>query len=637
MSRLILKSFISAAAIAGASLSFADGGTLAPVPEKVFAGCINGRVNIWVSKEGSFTNHWFQMRLPHEGEDAWRTVKFDYYRNYDAGLSYSAPAEFWGEALFRVAETNAAGLHAGFLSVGPLTNHVRHAGYWIGTSGNDYSTNIYDGVAATHNEANEYWSGTRNPWFGIAFHSDKVVGKVRYVPRQSALGQSRVAEDIVEMSNDAAFSDPVKVCRALPLKTPLGGVAEIVFDSPVTGRYFRIYHRALHDDYLSIAELEFSPSEFNEEISVSVVPDDCTNMWPAISWSIPRSGQCVSGVVERAVSPEGPFAQVSDWSEDVGNARHVDKAIPVGVKYYYRVKAHCIGGGIAGYVCSKAVSYVRSRRLERDPEDLTILRQGVSVYNSPFVLEANYEAASITYPIANAFDGKAETFPELCCYTNRPLYANVRSFNPVIGVDLGSGSAFHVAAALVYPRANNLQRARYMALYGANQSDLSDRVRISPVFGGFLATEWQYNLSTDLTGAFRYVFLFSPDDQATYGNVGEVGFYGFTDQDIIDSGVLVPPENVAASAKNTAVALSWSKAWNHGSYAIDRRREGEEEWTRIAFGLDAEALAYLDDDPSVRKGVYEYRVLAVAGENEVSSARARCAYSPKRGIVIVVQ
>ena len=274
-------------------------------------------------------------------------MKFDYYRNYDAGLSYSAPAEFWGEALFRVAETNASGLHAGFLSVGPLTNHVRHAGYWIGTSGNDYSTNIYDGVAATHNEANEHWSGTRNPWFGIAFHSDKVVGKVRYVPRQSALGQSRVAEDVVEMSKDAAFSDPVQVCRALPLKTPLGGVAEIAFDSPVTGRYFRIYHRALHDDYLSIAELEFSPSEFNEEISVSVVPDDCTNMWPAISWSIPRSGQCVSGVVEWAVSPEGPFSQVSDWSEDVGNARHVDKTIPVGVKYYYRVKAHCIGGGIA--------------------------------------------------------------------------------------------------------------------------------------------------------------------------------------------------------------------------------------------------------------------------------------------------
>lgn len=633
MSRLILKSFISAAAIAGASLSFADGGTLAPVPEKVFAGCINGRVNIWVSKEGSFTNHWFQMRLPHEGEDAWRTVKFDYYRNYDAGLSYSAPAEFWGEALFRVAETNAAGLHAGFLSVGPLTNHVRHAGgYCIGSNGNDFKTNILDGVIASLNESSEKWAGTRNPWFGIAFHSDKVVGKVRYVPRQSALGQNRVAGDVFEMSADAEFTNPVQIGTSIPRLPALGGVVEMVLDSPVTGRYFRIYHRALHDEYLSLRELEFSPSAFPSEISVSAAPDDYTNMWAAISWSIPQSGQCVSGVVERAVSQEGPFAQVSVWSEDVGNARYVDKTIPIGVKYYYRVKAHCIGGGIAGYVYSKVVPYVRSRRLERDPENLSVLKEGVNVLY-PYRYMEIYYATSLE-SAKKAFDGDSSTFSEYSFEKGGEKYNNA-----AIGVDLGAG--YHIAYAYTYPRESENtvihERTRKMAVHGANNADLSDRVQISALLGGFDGNVWQYNATTNIVDVFRYVFLYSPNGFSTYGDVGEVGFYGFTDQDIIDSGVLVPPENVAASAKNTAVALSWSKAWNHGSYAIDRRREGEEEWTRIAFGLDAEALAYLDDDPSVRKGVYEYRVLAVAGENEVSSARARCAYSPKRGIVIVVQ
>ena len=637
MLKVMLKTMLTLAAIAAGGIAVADGG-LPPVPEQVFAGCINGRVNIWVSKEGSFTNHWFQMRLPHEGEDAWRTVKFDYYRNYDAGLSYSAPAEFWGEALFRVAETNASGQYAGFLLVGPVTNHVRNAGgYCIGSNGNDFKTNICDGVVATQNESAENWSGTRNPWFGIAYHADKIVGKIRYVPRQSALGQNRIAEDVFEMSADAEFSNPIQIGTSIPRYPTLGGVVEMVLDSPVTGRYFRIYHRAIYDNYLSLTELEFAPATFHTEISVSVEPDDYTNMWAAISWSIPESGQCVSGVVERAISPEGPFAQVSDWSEDVGNAKYVDKTSPIGVKYYYRVKAHCIGGGIAGYVYSKVVSYVRSRRLERDPEDLTILLQGVSIYNSPFALEPNFEAQQISQPIANAFDGNIETYSELYCWTNRPLYATVRSFNPVIGIDFGSESAFHVTTTLVYPRVNNLHRARAMALFGANQSDLSDRVQLSPVFGGFATAEWQYNISTNTMDAFRYVFLFSPDDQATYGNVGEVGFYGFTDQDIIDSEILIPPENVVATAKNTAVALSWSKAWNHGSYAIDRRREGEEEWVRIASGLGAEDLCYLDDDSSVRKGVYEYRVLAIAGENEVSSARVRCAYSPKRGLVIVVQ
>ena len=408
----------------------------------------------------------------------------------------------------------------------------------------------------------------------------------------------------------------------------------MVLDSPVTGRYFRIYHRAIYDNYLSLTELEFAPATFQTEISVSVEPDDYTNMWAAISWSIPESGQCVSGVVERAISPEGPFAQVSDWSEDVGNAKHVDKTSPIGVKYYYRVKAHCIGGGIAGYVYSKVVSYVRSYRLERNLDDLSILKQGVNVIYPYRYMGITY-AGSLTQA-KNAFDGMTTTYME---YSFNLTGDPKKYCNAAVGVDLGS--KYHIAYSYVYPRESPYStihdRAGNMAIFGANSVDCSDRVQLSGKLGGFADNVWQYNATTNTVDTFRYVFLYSPDDFETYGNVGEVGFYGFTDQDIIDSGILIPPENVVATAKNTAVALSWSKAWNHGSYAIDRRREGEEEWVRIASGLGAEDLCYLDDDSSVRKGVYEYRVLAVAGENEVSSARVRCAYSPKRGLVIVVQ
>ena len=66
MRKLTMKTLLLFSAMAAGRFAAADGG-LPPVPEQVFAGCINGRVNIWVSKEGSFTNHWFQMRLPHEG------------------------------------------------------------------------------------------------------------------------------------------------------------------------------------------------------------------------------------------------------------------------------------------------------------------------------------------------------------------------------------------------------------------------------------------------------------------------------------------------------------------------------------------------------------------------------------------
>lgn len=85
---------LSMIAVAVAGATFADGTGLPPVPERTFAGCINGRVNIWLAKEGSLTNHWFQMRLPHEADDAWRTVGFTRHGNNDPGFAYSAAADF---------------------------------------------------------------------------------------------------------------------------------------------------------------------------------------------------------------------------------------------------------------------------------------------------------------------------------------------------------------------------------------------------------------------------------------------------------------------------------------------------------------------------------------------------------------
>ena len=635
MSRLILKNFISAAAIAGASLSFADGGTLAPVPEKVFAGCINGKVNIWVSETGSSTNHWFQMRLPHEGEDAWRTVVFNRLNNNrgDAGLAYYAPADFIGSAVFRVAETNALGDSAGWLTVGPLTNHVRHSGYIIGTNGNSFKTNINDGVVSSIFEANENYAGTPNPWNGIAFHSDKVVGKIRYAPRQSALGQSRIAGDVFEMADDEAFTNPVRIGDVVPDAVALGSIAEMTLAQPVTGRYFRIFHRAQKDSYLSIAELEFVPTTLQEKIAASVRPDDFTNMRCTVSWSLPASGCCVSGVIERAISPAGPFAEVTQWAQT--GSSWTDKDAPVGITYYYRVKADCIGGGIEGLVYSETLAYTRSYRLERDPRDLTALKNGVSVLY-PYRYMAIFYAGSLT-AAKSAFDGDVSTYSEYSFTKD-----NVKYTNAAIGVDLGG--SYHIAWSYVHPRVSEHtatihERTRQMAVFGANTADLSDMRQISAQIGGLTdngGNVFQFNAATNTVDAFRYVFLYCPTDYDTYGNVGEVGFYGFADQDIVDSGVLVPPVDVSAAAENTAVALTWKKGWNHASYAIERRKAGEKTWSRIASGISAGTLSYLDEDSTMRKGVYEYRVLAVSGDDEAYSVSSRCEFTPKRGLTIKI-
>lgn len=39
---------------------------------------------------------------------------------------------------------------------------------------------------------------------------------------------------------------------------------------------------------------------------------------------------------------------------------------------------------------------------------------------------------------------------------------------------------------------------------------------------------------------------------------------------------------------------------------------------------------------TMRKGVYEYRVLAVSGDDEAYSVSSRCEFTPKRGLTIKI-
>ena len=134
---------------------------------------------------------------------------------------------------------------------------------------------------------------------------------------------------------------------------------------------------------------------------------------------------------------------------------------------------------------------------------------------------------------------------------------------------------------------------------------------------------------------FRFVFLWAgPIKMATYGNVAEVGFYGFTDQDIVDSGLLIPPTTVSCETNATGVVVSWDRGWNAASYRIDRRRAGAEEWTAVA-SVETNELSYVDGSVP-RRGEWQWRVTAVAeGGDTISSLPCRLQYyDPRRGLVI---
>ena len=119
------------------------------------------------------------------------------------------------------------------------------------------------------------------------------------------------------------------------------------------------------------------------------------------------------------------------------------------------------------------------------------------------------------------------------------------------------------------------------------------------------------------------------------GNVSEVGFFGYSDQDIVDSGLLIPPTTVSCETNETGVAISWDRGWNNESYRVERSRAGSDEWTPVA-SLDTNVFSFVDTKVP-RKGTWSWRVTAVAeGGDTISSLPCSRYYDPKVGIIIMV-
>ena len=635
---------LAAAALVAAQL-FAD--EIPPLPVRTFIGCINGKVNLWIGKDGVGSNFWFQAKGALDADSSYATVAFtknaiddiSQIGSFRSSHAFSRDADFVGAMTFRVACTNAVGEHAGWVVAGTVTNIMHHVGVAIGVTGNQAGVNtklrVIDGIVSTYGETSPDYAGTSNLYYGVDLKASVEIGRIRYAPRQTEygnVGKNRMGGNVFEVASQSDFSDAVQIGVPVPDDLVFGCVLEMALDAPVTARYVRVKHCYKRDKFLTIAEIEACPRTLMTPINLSISPSDITNMYADVAWSVPAEDQCATAVVERAYSPAGPFVEISGWSDATAGGTCRDSLAPVGVPCYYRVKTWC-EGGLSRIFTSDTVSYMRSRRLERDPLDLSALRSGVSTLN-PWVHLSNTKSVAGANSVANAFDGDSTTFSETTCYTN-----TVRMYNPAIGVDFGEGAAFHLVGTYLIPRPGinaNLNRPRVMAMFGAYENNLSDRCQLSPQLGGFVTDAPQYNFATNTTDSFRRIFLMAPNDSDwTYGNVAEVGFYGFTDQDVIDSGVLVPPPTVSCATNDVGVALTWEKAWNAESLRVERRLAGADgAWAGVA-SLASSAVSFVDETVP-RSGTWEWRVTAVAGAEEISSLPCSCSVKVSRGLVISI-
>ena len=597
-----------------------------PLPQLRFCGTINGSTAIWFDDDASSANLWFQMKGADEDESAWRTVEFTpatdwHFKNV---TMYNRPADFAGVVSLRVANTNDVGESAGWLACGTLTNFLRQVGTPIGTRGNVATSYVFDGKAETLYESSTNYSGYGvTPWIGEKFTSPVAIARVRYVARPDATGRNRLKGDVFQCADTEDFADPVDLFT-VPADVSISGVSEVVFERPVTARYFRFLHMSVSDNYISLSELELVPPGLPTEPTFSVAcSDDWTNQYAKIDWLVPSGVMCPSGVVQRAVSPAGPFANLSPWVAAGVAGSFVDATAPVAVPYYYRLRMACDAAYLEHELFTAPVRYVRGRRLERSWNDLTKLNDGVNLVYPFAYLGVPSCAKSNLADVQKAFDGATNTFCECSTYTNMPPGMTAsdprsdeyRCRNPELGVDLGKPC--HITASLGInrdsPYETIAERYRCVRVYGANAADLSDATPISPTAAGAKLNQWFCQQTTDSASTYRFVFLREPTDSVHwFGNVAEIGFFGYTDQDTVSSGVLVPPVSVTVTGSAGNALVSWPAGFNVTTYRVERRTGGG-EWLAIAI-LDGAARSV--SDITAPSGVaFEYRVASFGADS----------------------
>ena len=314
------------------------------------------------------------------------------------------------------------------------------------------------------------------------------------------------------------------------------------------------------------------------------------------------------------VGPWTTFETVTASGEGVAEADN-DAAV-VGVLYYYRVVV-----ASAEPTHSSLVAFTRFRRLERDPAKET----GGFINGYVQIMEQSLD------PIRRdrmplAFDGKTSTISDTTLIIDGATVDRAK-----VGVDFGEAGVFF-AGGRCYPRYTNNNTARSNGAYfsAANDASFADGVTVSGTANFNNQPAWLFMPSTDTAHPYRYVWLWK--NGSWYANVAEVQFYGWTQKDIDDSGLVIPPDAVtlARGAATGSVVVGWSGGANVTSFAVERRVAGENDWTTAASGLPATDTSWTDEGRTIG-ATYEYRVVANGKDGDSMATPSVSLYVYKTG------
>ncbi|MGN0832732.1 MAG: discoidin domain-containing protein [Kiritimatiellia bacterium] len=573
-----------------------------------FADVINGMANFRLASRTEDA-YGYEVQRRYEGETGWTSLVSIVGKTTSSDAVWlRAASSAAASATYRVCAVSPAGVSYREFSIPAVYGLT---GTVLG-NGNQYQK-VYDGNPATFND---YTVEPSTGWAGQDFGAERTITGVRYVKREGGDGV-RIRGAKFQIATTADFSDAETVYVAPTDYVPNFEVVTATFDQPVKARYARFY--SSENGYGNIAECEWMtlPAPLETPSGISVVRDSLRDQYALISWEKPAIPALYGSVgVLRKAGDDGQFELVGQVDSEATS--YVDSKLEFGVKVAYALSFIRTVEDV-DYIgeVSAAADYCRAMRLERDWNDLTKVKAGVTVIGQLTGLASMY----------NVFDGNESTF------------ANI--YNPdgtddgyaLVGVDLGQG--YRLAFSRVLPRQDGDGNARGpgSVLFGANTTEGWEGVQVSasmtfPSRSGASTLDWGEFASLDQATAYRYFWIRRPEGKG-FCNYAELELYGYPTE------VLTAPDDFTCVVSNGAVVMNWAGCSLATGYVVQRKAQDQSAWEDIA-AVGADVLSYRDANLPLDRREYSYRVLSV-GESGMRIPSPTGTIVQTIGLVITVR
>ena len=510
-----------------------------------------------------------------------------------------------------------------------------------GTIINDASASNSNIGKADDGDVNTFFESSAEPsWTGIDAGSEVSVTRIRFTHRNYNYDSyKRGYGAVFEAANNADFSDAEQL-YTVPNNYDPYVVNDVQLPTQVRARYFRV--RTTSSKCCNFTEVQWISESgcgavVGDGVKVNREGEDDVFDYRAHVAAQGETGRISSLRLLRGYSSSGPFEAISETLSPSDSLVAVDNVSGVGMPCYYCWE--CTMN--SGLVLTGAVSsvYVRPRQLERDAEDQTAFGTGVAQLPVNTLFPGKTYNTGSGGAESNAFDGNTNSSP------NKYIGSGSGTTNPVIGVSLPVSA--HLACVFVNADCRNSDRYKRMnklAFYGAasisalNEGEYDQLTERISTYQTSADQKWFRYVSIDTNTLYSCLFGYAPVGEAWCGHSREIRFVGWTKEDEIASGKVFAPEGVSLACNGMGVVtVSWTAAENATSISIERRQQGDSDWTLAAQNVNPALLSYTDDSRLHGGAIYEYRIGAT-GLGGMMSADAEPVFVevPKPGFMMIV-